>query len=581
MSKTYQDIIHDLINHLYLRSDQGSKRKILIAYLTQAPRNRRLTLDELGVIGGVTRERARQDLGEFKREFSRKAKEVTDSPFNDLSGGKEYILNLRDSLMRIVSQINLFERPVLGKNIQDGLQKDGILVNHIYLPLVCELAQMFNIDINFKIEDFYDESIIVNLDDERGKYTEGIISYAAKIARHCSGVFSVDKLINSDWNPKAPKSITNIPASLRLNFVIDLLSADSSIMFLQDSSFYAFRERDERISSILVPIFYSYKSPIEKTILINAVQRAIKLRLLQKKDSRQRVFIDVLESSELAIDEYCRRTLFLDVENVHYRISGEKLSEGIKNYQLGDIYKNQYIVLEKIRANGSPVDSFRFGEISAGMPEAQKSHLYSYPILFYKDGEGRRRDLYKTLDGIYSTSENIQDPVSDNSEARAHAIKEKIARLLEELKNLDVSYEETITRRAEQSLLRELLMLLSPKAKMTSNLLASRCQICNKYYPTQLLVAAHVKPRSKCSDDERADIENIAMLQCKSCDSLYEHGYLSVDENGIVIAANRLAVTDDLKILLSQIAGNSCDYVNGNQNRLSYLKFHREHIFNN
>lgn len=107
-----------------------------------------------------------------------------------------------------------------------------------------------------------------------------------------------------------------------------------------------------------------------------------------------------------------------------------------------------------------------------------------------------------------------------------HAIKEKIKEVLEETGNLDIPSEAKIKYRAEQSLLRELLMLLSPKAKISSSLFASRCQICNKYYPAQFLVAAHVKPRSKCNLEEKADLENIAMLQCKSCDALYENGYI-------------------------------------------------------
>jgi hypothetical protein len=582
LKKSYQDIINDLINRLYSRPDQNARRKILIAYLTQYPGRRSLTQDDLGRIGGVTGERARVILGEFNDyEFSKKIKllQINRSGGDSLGNG-EVLRNLYSVIQEIIDEVRSFDIPVFAKNVQDNLQNKGVLDHHIQIPIVCNLARILNIPTNFKLENFNGHNIIVNPDDENGKYTQGIISHAAKIATHCSGVFSVDRLVNSDWDTKAPKAINNIPASIRRSFVLEILNTEPSLMLLQNSDFFAFRDRDERISSVLTPIFYSYKTPIDKTILVNAVQRAIKLRLMQKKDSRQSVFVDVLENSGLAIDEYCRRTLLLDTDNIHYRTPGVKLARKIENYQLGEIYNNQYIILEKIRENGSPVDSSLFGEFSADMPEAQNGHFYSYSVLFYKEGEGRRRDLYKTLDGVYSVLENVNNNFYD-LESRVGVIKEKIQKLLEELNSLDLSSDGKVTHRAEQVLLRELLMLLSPKAKMSSNLSASRCQICNKYYPAQLLVAAHVKPRSKCSLEEKSDIENIAMLQCKSCDALYENGYISVNELGIVITTDNLPMTEDLKILVSQIAGNSCDYLNGNEKRLSYLKFHRENIFNN
>lgn len=46
--------------------------------------------------------------------------------------------------------------------------------------------------------------------------------------------------------------------------------------------------------------------------------------------------------------------------------------------------------------------------------------------------------------------------------------------------------------------------------------------------PRRLLVAAHIKPRSQCSDTERIDFDNIGMLACLlGYESLYEHGYIT------------------------------------------------------
>ena len=51
----------------------------------------------------------------------------------------------------------------------------------------------------------------------------------------------------------------------------------------------------------------------------------------------------------------------------------------------------------------------------------------------------------------------------------------------------------------------------------------------------RFLVAAHIKKRSVCSDDERRDLRHVAMLACSfGCDALYESGWITVDENGHV-----------------------------------------------
>jgi hypothetical protein len=85
--------------------------------------------------------------------------------------------------------------------------------------------------------------------------------------------------------------------------------------------------------------------------------------------------------------------------------------------------------------------------------------------------------------------------------------------------------------RVEQSYLRKLLL-----GKETS----ARCQMCGETLPSDLLVAAHVKPRSECSAQERRDAKNIVFLLCMlGCDALYERGYVSVDDRGRYVVADR------------------------------------------
>ncbi|MCX5009156.1 hypothetical protein OHB05_42320 [Streptomyces sp. NBC_00638] len=59
------------------------------------------------------------------------------------------------------------------------------------------------------------------------------------------------------------------------------------------------------------------------------------------------------------------------------------------------------------------------------------------------------------------------------------------------------------------------------------------CALCGRSFPKAFLVAAHIKKRAICSEEERWDTENIAMLACLlGCDSLYERGFITVEHGG-------------------------------------------------
>ncbi|GLY32501.1 hypothetical protein [Kineosporia sp. NBRC 101731] len=63
----------------------------------------------------------------------------------------------------------------------------------------------------------------------------------------------------------------------------------------------------------------------------------------------------------------------------------------------------------------------------------------------------------------------------------------------------------------------------------------AQCALCGRLLPEDLLVAAHIKPRARCTESERLDIPNIAMPACLlGCDALYERGYITVDGEGTV-----------------------------------------------
>ncbi|SDJ15318.1 hypothetical protein SAMN05192558_110233 [Actinokineospora alba] len=84
-------------------------------------------------------------------------------------------------------------------------------------------------------------------------------------------------------------------------------------------------------------------------------------------------------------------------------------------------------------------------------------------------------------------------------------------------------------RRVEQAELRELVV---------GSVGTASCALCGSVFPLRFLVAAHIKPRSECSDEERRDLRNVAMAACAfGCDLLFELGYITVDEDGWIRTA--------------------------------------------
>lgn len=105
----------------------------------------------------------------------------------------------------------------------------------------------------------------------------------------------------------------------------------------------------------------------------------------------------------------------------------------------------------------------------------------------------------------------------------------------------------TASRRAEQRYLRASLLSRDDV----------RCALCGGRFPPELLIAAHIKPRSQCTDTERLDFRAAAMLACTlGCDALFEHGYLAVDGGGVIRSAD--SDHPDMNDVLNRLSGNLC-----------------------
>lgn len=131
--------------------------------------------------------------------------------------------------------------------------------------------------------------------------------------------------------------------------------------------------------------------------------------------------------------------------------------------------------------------------------------------------------------------------------------------------DLDRKYQRASRR--EQSYLRTILL--------GKNLAQAKCALCGRVLPVRLLWASHIKSRSKCSDAEKLDIPNIAMLACVlGCDALFEYGYVGVDASGVVRVSNALEGAGEAAAYLW---GRKCEAFT--PARAKYFEWHWNTIF--
>lgn len=84
------------------------------------------------------------------------------------------------------------------------------------------------------------------------------------------------------------------------------------------------------------------------------------------------------------------------------------------------------------------------------------------------------------------------------------------------------------------------------------------CSLCGRELPINLLIAAHIKPRSQCTEAERRDFQAAAMLVCNlGCDALFEWGYVAVDNQGKIISL-RPATTSHAVQAVTAMVGRTC-----------------------
>jgi hypothetical protein len=105
----------------------------------------------------------------------------------------------------------------------------------------------------------------------------------------------------------------------------------------------------------------------------------------------------------------------------------------------------------------------------------------------------------------------------------------------------------------------------------------NQCSICGRLFPDRLLIAAHIKKRSECSDSERIDIPAVAFIACSlGCDVLFEHGYIGVDENQIIVPVRSMAADNSqLSEIIKGLIGKQINGVTEKSD--GYFSWHRSY----
>jgi len=105
------------------------------------------------------------------------------------------------------------------------------------------------------------------------------------------------------------------------------------------------------------------------------------------------------------------------------------------------------------------------------------------------------------------------------------------------------------------------------------------CALCGRELPAAFLIGAHIKKRAMCTDEEKRDLANIAMLACTfGCDALYEHGYVAVAADGVLqVSPLAKGVPGVAQHIQQHLAGRTVGW--WTVERQPYYEWHRTHTF--
>lgn len=290
------------------------------------------------------------------------------------------------------------------------------------------------------------------------------------------------------------------------------------------------------------------------------------IRLAKNNNRETSIFIPKNIGNRLNLKSGSDFTFKISKKNIINSI--EEAQQFLKNANLIDSYDNfsdDLNVVEKYFADQLIADytvmvSFNQGRWYFKNLRANGFNIRDYliekisTILF----EEEANKIYMTIENESYNLEDIEQDFEygDNS---AKTIKARLEKLYKTDKEI------VTTQRIEQSILRDWLF--------KDNLILP-CSICNKQFHKKLLVSAHIKQRSKATEEERMDVNIVARMCRLGCDELYEHGCISV-QNGIIVSIKKGIITPPVSAYIKSIEGKKCLVFNSKNKKYFDWHFNR------
>jgi hypothetical protein len=198
-----------------------------------------------------------------------------------------------------------------------------------------------------------------------------------------------------------------------------------------------------------------------------------------------------------------------------------------------------YFFLDEIKPRNIPYLDFNR---AVGYKDNNK--IQGFDVLT-EEKSSRFLDSFDLLSGVYYPE--ISDAEYDQT--------------LIELDELETKVEVKV--RKEQGYLRK---------KLFSGKQVANCAICSRAMNIQFLVCAHIKKRSKCSDEEKRNLHNVVPMCKFGCDELFERGYIAVHEGKIVVLKNKN--TEYVTQYLNKLSEKNCEICN--ENNRDFFIWHSE-----
>ncbi|MFC5873403.1 HNH endonuclease [Chryseobacterium arachidis] len=180
-----------------------------------------------------------------------------------------------------------------------------------------------------------------------------------------------------------------------------------------------------------------------------------------------------------------------------------------------------------------------------------KDEYFSYDTFFEKNKTGNRmysRSLDLYIEFLETNRQLINNTISEIEQVKA----DKQLTTLEK--------EAIILSRIGQGKFRDDLI----------ELWKGSCVI-SKFNDSRFLIASHIKPWKKSTNNEKIDKYN-GLLLLPTYDKLFDLGFISFDDNGIIIISNSLTNFDKLGI------DEAIRIELKDENKI-YLQYHRQEIF--